>query len=227
MKPIIGLSLRYSDDMAKVETSAKYMTVLEHMGALPILLPEVASEKDAEAMVSLCDGLLFTGGGDMHPSYYGEEKNTEHGKMEPSRDEFEVKLFKAADALNMPMLGICRGCQVLNIMLGGSIHQHMVGHTDGVMHKIAVYKNSPLYEVLGSEVYTVNSYHHQAIKRPAPGTQVMARAADGIIEAFRDTKRPFLWGFQWHPEMMFVKDGDEKSAGIFGELVKAAEKYKK
>jgi len=213
MKPVIGLSLRYNDEHTAVALGETYIRVLEYAGAVPLLLPEVEAQEDADRMVSLCDGVLFTGGGDLHPSYYGEEASEQLGRIEPQRDVFEFKLWNAVMAQKKPVLGICRGCQFINAALGGTLYQHIPRHAKGVTHNVAIYKGSELHDVLG-DVFVSNSFHHQAIKRQAPGIRITARAADGIIEAFDVPGDQFIMGIQWHPEKTFYATHDEKSAEI-------------
>ena len=213
MKPVIGLSLRYNDEHTAVALGETYIRVLEYAGAVPLLLPEVEAQEDADHMVSLCDGVLFTGGGDLHPSYYGEEASELLGRIEPQRDVFEFKLWNAVMAQKKPVLGICRGCQFINAALGGTLYQHIPCHKGGVTHNVAIYKGSELHDVLG-DVFVSNSFHHQAIKRQAPGTRITARAADGIIEAFDVPGDQFIMGIQWHPEKTFYATHDKKSAEI-------------
>lgn len=213
-KPVIGITLRYEKEHSIATLKEPYIHILEKTGAIPIPLPEVESQENIDAIVSLCDGILFSGGGDLDPKYYGEEAEPELGSLEPERDVYEFKLWEAAKRQNKPVLGICRGCQFINVALGGTLYQHIPCHKGGVSHMVAVYKGNELHDVLG-DVFTSNSFHHQAIKRPADGVRIIARAADGIIEAFDvpDAGR-FIMGVQWHPEKTFKANGEKKSADI-------------
>lgn len=145
-------------------------------------------------------GLVLTGGGDVDPALYDEpaEARTEHVSRE--RDDLEISLIQEAYARDLPMLGICRGLQILNVARGGSLRQHVEGHKN-VEHAVSVVPESLVATCIGPDEYMVNSRHHQAIGRLAPGLVVTATAAaDGIVEAVEDPERRFVLAVQWHPE---------------------------
>jgi len=231
MKPVIGITMRYWENTpgrTAAGTSAAFMEVIENGGGLPLMLPIVNDNKDIADLASMCDGILFTGGGDVHPSYFGEERSTEIGTYEPERDTFEFALFRAARKLGLPLLGVCRGAQFINIAMGGNIYQHIEHRrTADSKHNVMVYKNTELYDIVGREVYETNTHHHQAIRFPAKDMQVLARAADGTIEAIRSTVHPFIWCIQWHPELMYKYWNDKPSEEIFKRFVDAAHNYRK
>jgi len=214
VKPIIGLSVQYNEECSRIDMSARYAIAVEKAGGIPMVLPEVTDERNAGEMCDICDGIIFTGGEDVDPGFYGEVKSEECARTSPHRDEFERKLFYAVTERKKPILGVCRGIQFLNSILGGKLYQHIPNHR-GTTHKAAVYPGSVLYECAGSEVITVNSLHHQAIKKLADGLKITARSADGIIEAVTLPDYPFLLAVQWHPELLYALENDEVSGRIF------------
>jgi len=144
-------------------------------------------------------GLVLTGGGDVEPSLYGAEPHVLTNHIFRERDELERNLIEEAERKDLPILGICRGLQMLNVARGGTLHQHVDGHK-GVEHSVRLESASRIAVCVGTEDYTVNSRHHQAVNRVGGGLMVTARAADGIIEAMEDPERHFLVAVQWHPE---------------------------
>ena len=214
MKPLIGLLTEINDECTAIALSS-YSLAIEKAGGVPIVLPYTESDSTIGEYIKACQGIVFTGGADISPSIYGDDDPL--ALCQPpqrKRDEHELRLLRAVLAEGKPILAICRGMQLLNAALGGTLYQHIPCHKGGVSHKVAVYKGNELHDVLG-DVFTSNSFHHQAIKRPADGVRIIARAADGIIEAFDvpDAGR-FIMGVQWHPEKTFKANGEKKSADI-------------
>ena len=178
----------------------------------------------------------MTGGEDIDPlKYYGEEPLRAQGEIVPYRDEFDCMLIKMAVEKGLPLLGICRGEQLLNVVFGGTLYQDIpsqakdsyVKHRQQApssygTHSISIEKGSILNKVLGTERAVVNSFHHQAVKDPAPGFKVIARAADGIIEGIQMNEKVF--GLQFHPEG-FVANGDDTFLPIFQYFVEKANEY--
>ncbi len=144
-------------------------------------------------------GLLLTGGGDVDPSLYGAETDERTKDVFRERDEFERDLTEEAGRLDLPVLGICRGLQLLNVARGGTLHQHIDGHKD-VEHNVRAAAESKVAIFVGAEDYAVNSRHHQAIGRLGSGLIVTARAEDGVVEAVEDPEKRFVVAVQWHPE---------------------------
>ena len=188
-------------------------------GGLPVFLPSSADPAD---YANRLDGLLLSGGTDIDPARYSQEPCAELLTPEPARDAFEMVLLDGAAAAGMPVLGICRGIQVLNVHGGGTLHQHVAPHAcfhqppNSVAHRVDFTEGSLLASLYGPSVQ-VNSLHHQAIDRVADGFVVTGRSGDGTVEGLESTKRPWL-GVQWHPEMLDSRDGDP----VFDWLVKAA-----
>ncbi len=186
---------------------ANYVDTVWRAGGVPVLLPPVPS--GAEEAVAGVDGLLVSGGGDVEPERYGAAPHSETRGVSPQRDAWEAAVVRAALALRQPVLGVCRGMQVLNVVAGGTLHQHVpdvVGH-DRHRPGVAVFgttsvhvsPGSRLHDLLGARV-DVRCYHHQSVDRLGAGAQVVASAADGTVEAIELTGFPFAIGVQWHPE---------------------------
>jgi putative glutamine amidotransferase len=192
-----------------------YLRGLEAAGALPLVMPPL-SEEAIEPLLDRLDGICLSGGPDLDPAGYGAKPHPELGPIEPNLDRFELAVARRADAREMPILAICRGTQAINIVRGGTLHQHLpeisteIAHrqrTPGnqTSHPIEVVPGSELAVALGGteiDVIDVNSFHHQALDRVGEGLEVSARAPDGTIEGVEDPKRPFLIGVQWHAETL-------------------------
>ena len=193
------------------ELNNAYTDALCRAGAVPLL----TCERCAEEMAQLCDGLLLSGGADLDPVLYGEEILNDTVKIKPERDEFEMALFRAFCALDKPIFGICRGCQVINVALGGTLYQDLVEqkglvHSDpDLRHEVRAETGSVLHELFGSSFFT-NSTHHQSIKDAAPGLRVTARSAEGIVEAFEHESLP-VFATQFHPERLTGELWDDRT----------------
>ena len=192
-----------------------YMEGLLEAGALPLMLPPTADEQLCAQLMDLHDGLLLTGGQDVDPALYGERPRPECGPACGVRDAMELQLLRRALVLGRPVLAICRGLQLLNVALGGTLYQdlpsqhpsalthHQAPPYDRPAHEVDIVPATPLHALLDMRRLAVNSYHHQAICTLAPPLRVMARAGDGVIEAVWLAERPFVWGVQWHPEYAY------------------------
>lgn len=223
----IGLIPLYDDEKNSFWMLPGYMEVVERCGALPIMLPLTTDEDELNMCFQICDGFLFTGGHDVNPATYKIERSEKCGISCDKRDYMETFLLKKAIQEDKPVLGICRGIQIMNVVLGGSLYQdleteyakgtnhQMLPPYDRVVHKVTIYEDTQLANIIGAGEYGVNSYHHQAIKELAECVQPMAISEDGLIEAIGMTNNKFIIGVQWHPELAFQKD--EKSM----ELVQA------
>ena len=188
-------------------------------GGLPVFLPSSADPAD---YANRLDGLLLSGGTDIDPARYSQEPCAELLTPEPARDAFEMVLLDGAAAAGMPVLGICRGIQVLNVHGGGTLHQHTAPHAcynqppNSVAHRVDLAEGSLAASLYGPSV-RVNSLHHQTLDEIADGYDATGRSDDGAIEVIESRRRPWL-GVQWHPEMMDSRDRDP----VFDWLVKAA-----
>jgi putative glutamine amidotransferase len=189
-----------------------YLRGLEAAGALPLVMPPL-HEDAIEPLLDRLDGICLSGGPDLDPAGYGAEPHPELGPIEPNLDRFELAVARRADARGMPILAICRGTQAINIVRGGTLHQHLpeisteIAHrqrTPGnqTSHSIEVVVGSELAAALGGTEIDVISFHHQALDRLGEGLEVSARAPDGTIEGVEDPARPFLIGVQWHAETL-------------------------
>ena len=198
-----------------------YIRAVRKAGGLPLLLP-LAGEEEAADFLSGVDGLILTGGVDVDPSRYGEEPDPRTGPVDPRRDEVELALARLAVERDMPTLAICRGCQVLNVALGGTLVQHIDGHFrldrhSDTVHKVMVEPGSVLARWLGREDLEVNTLHHQAVASTGPNGRVSASADDGTIEAVESGRR--VVGVQWHPELLRHRP---EHLALFGSLVAEA-----
>ena len=231
MKPIIGLLAEIdSDGTAKVKGT--YSEAIEKSGGLPILLPYVKDGEVISQFTEICDGFVFTGGADISPLYYGEEPSAACGVIQHLRDKLELAAFERIIRTNKPILAICRGIQLLNVALGGTLYQDIpseipsdISHrqlepVDSPSHSVTVVSGTPLSEIAGgAEIITANSFHHQAIKTLGRGLSVMANADDGIIEAVYADGERYIRGYQWHPERLVDKDDNNRR--IFDSFIKA------
>ncbi len=235
MAPVIGVMPLYDDEKESIWMLPGYMDAVTEAGGIPIMLPLRFGGGDAAKLDELCDGYVFTGGHDIDPGIYGEEKLLECGMTNSDRDKMEKLFFEMARKEDKPVLGICRGLQMINALMGGSLYQdlpserpsmtehHMKPPYDRKAHGVRVIKSSSLYGICGREELPVNSYHHQAIKDLAPGLSAMAVSDDGLIEAAEDRSRRFLMAVQWHPEFLYERD--ECSIKLFRAFVDAAAEY--
>ncbi len=231
MKPIIGVMPLWDDGKESLWMLPGYMDGIGQAGGIPVVFPLSAEERDLEQLAGVCDGFLFTGGHDVSPNIYGEEPMEGVVDICEKRDAMETIVLRSAMNADKPVLGICRGIQFINAVLGGTLYQNLptqnptgINHRqhppyDLPAHHVAVVKDSPLYEHLKTDQLPVNSYHHQAVKKAAPGLAAMAVSPDGIIEALYKPDRRFLWGVQWHPEFSFRTDSHSRK--IFEAFVAA------
>lgn len=228
-KPVIGLVPMVNPEKSLCEMPWSYCNALEGAGALPMILPLLTDPDSLRQTVSLCSGILLTGGPDVDPARYGEQTLPACGTIIPQRDEMEALLFRAALEADKPVLGICRGIQAMNVALGGTLWQDLptqvegsLNHTqpapyDKTWHKVSVTPGTPLADLLGVEELEVTSRHHQAVKEVAPRLKAMAFAPDGVLEAVWMPGRRFVWGVQWHPESVYQTS--EASRKLFAAFV--------
>ena len=193
-------------DHPEMALGMTYLQRVERAGAVPVVLPPCVS--DLEALMARLDGVCLSGGPDLDPQAYGaRERHAELGPTEPSLDAFELDLARAALERGMPLLGICRGSQALNVACGGTLHQHLSGHRQvepGCLatHEVEVLEGTRLAGLIGAGAHAVNSFHHQAVDELGRGLRVAARAADGTVEAIEARSGGFAVGVQWHAETL-------------------------
>lgn len=226
MKPVIGISGNYQGENNSFWFKDFYVNSILEAGGVPVLLPSVTDEELLEDYFRVCQGFVLSGGGDLDPVYWGEFPDPGCGEIDPLRDRFEVSLVRRAYLQNKAVLGICRGCQVLNAALGGTIWQDIkspMAHSqkaprNHLFHDIFIEKGSNLENIVGDQHIRVNSFHHQAVKLPGNGLYISAMAPDGIAEAVESRESLFFIGVQWHPECL----KDDYSARLFSALTAAA-----
>jgi putative glutamine amidotransferase len=232
-KPIIGLTPQYDYEKNRVWVGPNYLEAIYVSGGIPIMLPLHTDKESLETAASICDGFLFTGGPDISPFRYEEETMAQCGVVVPERDKMEEDLFSSIIDTNKPVLGICRGMQIMNVFLGGTLYQDIsaqlptpvqLAHsqTSGnsvVSHNVIVEKGSLLHNINPKDCIQVNSFHHQAIKDLAPCLKTAGKSTDSLIEAIYHPHKKFFLGVQWHPEHLFKINEDADN--LFKEFIKA------
>ena len=245
--PVIGVTSSFKEVAGSaahqplgrlVQSDLDYLEGVIHAGGVPVILPSVVAPRMAEVLLDGIDGLLLSGGSDLDPDYYGEECAPELGVTIPERDAFEIALVRLALGRRMPIFGICRGMQVLNVALGGTLYQDLpsqlgkdaLNHWQETpkwhpAHEIEILHDSHLAQITGSQNARVNSYHHQGIKDLADGLAATARSSDGVIEAveYRDFTIQWIIGVQWHAEMM--REVGMEHQNLFEAHVSAAKRH--
>ena len=240
-KPIIGITIsEMLEDRSRRKPTWKPFDYLKreyhegilNSGGIPILLPNAGESAAADNMIDMIDGLLLTGGGDLHPSYYNQEPHP--GLTEPTanRDSLEISIAKLALGRNLPIMAICRGHQVLNVALGGTLYQDLScfphetiqhsdpGQTARVFHDVTITPGSLLHRIVGADHIETNSSHHQVIDKLGAGLAIVAfSSTDNVPEAIEQTQKNFVLGLQWHPEAIFEREHSRK---VFRALVEAS-----
>jgi putative glutamine amidotransferase len=213
------------------QVNVVYCDAVRGAGALPFVIP-VLDPIDAPDVLAGLDGLLLTGGGDLAAWSFGEEAVPEACGVDPARDTWELALVAEAELAGLPILGVCRGAQVLNVAAGGSLLQHLPAITAqahrvtecdrGPVHSITIDPHSLLATITGASGFGVNSLHHQSVGRVGAGVRPVAWSPDGIIEAVEKVGYPHI-GVQWHPELLTHRD---EHARLFEWLVAAAVQHR-
>ncbi|MDT8859773.1 gamma-glutamyl-gamma-aminobutyrate hydrolase family protein [Alkalihalobacillus sp. MEB130] len=234
MRPIIGIST--SENNNENTLSHQYVKAVTKAGGIPVILPNIAEHHELESLTNMIDGLLLSGGGDIDPTFFGEEPHPKLGLIRPNRDEFEMYMIKDMLRMDKPILAICRGCQILNIAAGGDMFQDIYSQIDEDLlqhtqvapishgsHFVHVKEGSLLHQITKVQKFKVNSFHHQANRHIATGFQISGTASDGIIESIESTVHSFVLGLQWHPEGM-LPNGDQHAKAIFQSFLDACKK---
>jgi putative glutamine amidotransferase len=235
MKPIIGV-FGVIDGEGTHSLTKYYINAITSSGGIPIILASVKDRGDISRLVDICDGFCFTGGFDIHPRYYGEEVSEVCGEIHELRDLFEMEAFDCVFKSGKPIIGICRGEQLVNVALGGSLYQDLptdrpsdIDHRQTAprsetAHTVDLVFGTPIEELISQRSISVNTIHHQAIKRLGEGLCPMALAPDGIVEAIYHESHPYLRAYQWHPEALY--ETEIASRKIFDDFIAAAQNAK-
>ncbi len=245
-RPLIGYPARSGlittepagSTVPRFANNESYAYAVAHAGGAPVMIPSIPDDDVLAAIYAGLDGLLLTGGPDVDPARYGRERHPLTDGGDARMEYAEVYLTKRALADGLPLLGICRGCQVLNVVAGGTLHQHVsddvggeIAHPDYLHdrdylgHTVQVDAESRLARAVGRRDTAVNSMHHQAVRDLAPGFRATAVAPDGLVEAIERPGLPFVVAVQWHPEELYRKDGSQ--AAIFRAFVDAAASHRR
>lgn len=246
MKPLIGITVNYTrDDSVGTKTmiggayqewsllAQDYIKAIENAGGIPVIIPIYDYQETLDELIDKLDGILFSGGSDLNPLLYGEDIQNVCGFIVNERDNHEIKLIKKIiEETNIPLLGVCRGHQLLNVALGGTLYQdtksiglkdHMIlkAYMSEYSHSVKINKESKYSYIFNNEEILVNSLHHQSIKDLGKDLEIVATSKDNIIEAISYKKRKsFTFSVQWHPETLCLQHDEHMN--IFKEFVKCA-----
>lgn len=211
----VTAGIRQDGDTSRVRLTAAYVTALENAGLVPVIIPPLSEDRAAAGILDMVSGLVLTGGGDVDPARYGETPHAKIRSVNAARDATESALIREARARRTPVLAICRGIQILNVALGGTLVQDIssecatsIAHDDGGprdsrSHEITIERGSRIEAAMGTARCTVNSFHHQSVKDVAAGMRITARSPDGVIEGLESVDEAWwVMGVQWHPEEM-------------------------
>ncbi len=229
-----GISEERPQESGRCWVNNAYIHSVLRAGAAPVPVPVMQDTGSLTSILDCCGGLILTGGNDIAPSRYGEERQPEVRSVSVLRDTYELLLFQLSVERKIPVFGICRGVQLINVALGGSLHQHLGSIPEFTLqhdqeegrqtttHCVAVTSDSIIRQIFGSQT-EVNSFHHQAIKALAPGLKVTATSSDGVIEAVEsiDDAMPIILGVQWHPEEL--SESEPETAALFKVFVEMCE----
>jgi putative glutamine amidotransferase len=215
-KPVIGITVNeISGNPNSNRLSSAYTAAIKNAGGLPLLIPNEFPVNDIVTLKNVLNGILLTGGGDVNINLFDGQDDPEIGNVSDARDALEIALVRKSREFNWPLFGICRGVQVLNVALGGTLYTHIPAQfqtilkhdtpdsmgRDFLAHKVIIENGSKLFDIIGMTEIKTNSFHHQGIKDLAPTLRVTARASDGLIEAVETNENGFdMIGVQWHPE---------------------------
>jgi putative glutamine amidotransferase len=231
-KPVIGITTAYDFEKSICTLKEDYYEAILRCGAVPLLIPVTDIESCWENYLDICNGLILSGGPDIDATYFGKNNMPFANEISPIRDSMEIFLARQAITRDMPILGICRGIQVINIAAGGSIFQDiyaenssekiLIKHSQQAprwfkIHDINIQAETCLHNIFNTDRLRVNSFHHQAVCEVAPNFIINACSEDGSIEAISQENKKFVLGVQWHPENLWRKD--ETQLKLFERLV--------
>ena len=223
MVPVIGITPSICGGMVRLNRD--YLKAVHCSGGVSLV---VSYNENVSDVLDIVDGIILSGGGDIHERFLNEERHPSVADICEERDAFEIEMCREAVYRDMPVFGICRGMQIMNVALGGSINQHIEGHfqkekRDMQTHSVRIAQNSSFFEIEGKQLIDVNSFHHQCVKDLGEGLQACAWAPDGTIEGIEYQKKRFYIGVQWHPEALFMKMTEAKN--LFDSFVFQAHLY--
>lgn len=237
MQPIIGITTNQSknaDDYPIVSLMQSYVKAIMQAGGAPVLIPSLLADNGWDALYSRLDGILFTGGGDISLDYFKGDPHPRIEGVDPLRDSVELNLIHSAASDGKPFLGICRGAQMMNVALGGTLYTHIPDQLPNALdhsypgnmrtvlvHEVKIEEGTRIAEILGEPIVKVNSLHHQGLKDIAPGLRVTGHAPDGLVEAVELPDHPFGIAVQWHPEWL---TDQQSTRNLFRKFVEAAGK---
>ncbi len=237
MKPLIGITTNLSTNtygQLLVMLQQSYVRAIMQAGGVPVLIPSSIAEDGWDALYARLDGILLSGGGDIALDHFTGDPHPRIDDVDPARDSVELKLVHAAAEDGKPFLGICRGCQVMNVALGGTLYTHIPDQLPGALdhsypgnmrtvlvHQVKIEEGTHIAEIYGEPLIKVNSLHHQGLKDIAPSVRVAGYAPDGLVEAIELPDHPFGLAVQWHPEWLTDQEG---TRNLFRKFVAAAEK---
>jgi putative glutamine amidotransferase len=235
MKPMIGITTHQSTNANGQPTillMQAYVNSVIQAGGAPVLIPSLIAEDGWDAVYSRLDGILFSGGGDIALEYSPGEPHPRIDGVDPARDSIELKMVQTAASDGKPFLGICRGCQVVNVALGGTLYTHIPDQLPNALdhsypgnmrtvlvHEVRLEEGTHVAEIHGEPILEVNSLHHQGLKDIAPSLRVAGYAPDGLVEAIELPNHPFALAVQWHPEWL---TDQESTRNLFRKFVEAA-----
>jgi len=237
LQPFIGITtgVRFADDGRRYyAVYAPNVIALERAGALPVMIPCGLQPETLRAIYGRMDAVLIPGGGDVDPVHYGADRHPRTERIDPERDATELLIAQWAVEDDLPLFGICRGHQVMNVAMGGTLVQDIPSQVDSDLihdtpgdlprgapiHQVNIQPASRLAAIVGATTVAVNSFHHQSVEQPAPAANVTAFAPDGIVEALERPDRRFVLSVQWHPED--IAGDDEAMQRLFDAFVDAA-----
>jgi len=235
MKPVIGITTNHSTNtfgQPLILLQQSYVKAILQAGGVPVLIPSLVADDGWDALYTRLNGILFSGGGDIGLEHAPGDPHSRIDDVDPERDSVELKLLNAAASDGKPFLGICRGCQVMNVALGGTLYTHIPDQLPGALdhsypgnmrrvlvHQVKIEEGTHIAEIFGEPIIRVNSLHHQGLKDIAPSLRVAGFAPDGLVEAIELPEHPFGLAVQWHPEWLTDQEG---TRNLFAKFVNAA-----
>ena len=235
MKPLIGITTNQSSNVygqPTVMLMQSYINAILQAGGVPVLIPSLIAEDGWDALYARLDGILFSGGGDIALEHFAGDPHPRIDDVDPARDSVELKVLHAAASDGKPFLGICRGCQLINVGLGGTLFTHIpdqlphaLDHSypgnmrTVLVHEVKIEEGTRTAEIYGEPIIKVNSLHHQGLKDIAFSLRVAGRSPDGLVEAIELPEHPFGLAVQWHPEWL---TDQETTRNLFRKFVESA-----